>query len=98
MRKTKTAATVIRTETREADGASYVYRLIMRESEALSSYRLPLYSVEIEFCGADGVRTEGEARDVFADPGRAIVFFDMLVKNLATPIDLPYILEDSARG
>ena len=56
MRKTKTAATVIRTETREADGASYVYRLIMRESEALSSYRLPLYSVEIEFCGADGVR------------------------------------------
>lgn len=95
MRKTRTADTVIRTETREADGATYLYRLIMRESEAMSSYRLPLYSVEVELQTADGNKTEGEVRDAFADPGRAIVFFDMLVRNLATPIDLPYILEDS---
>ena len=97
MRNTKTADTVIRLEERCVDEATYVYRLIMKESTNLASYRITLYSVAVEFYGADGTRTEGEIRDAFADPGRAILFFEKLVKNLATPIDLPYILEDSLK-
>lgn len=97
MRHTKTQDTVIRCETRCSGEETYIYRLIMRESDALSSYRIPLYSVDIEFSSSDGTKTHGEARDAFADPGRAIVFFDKLVKNLATPIDLPYVLEDSLK-
>ena len=97
MRNTKTADTVIRREERCVGGDTYVYRLIMKESASLASYRITLYSVAVEFCGADGRRTEGEIRDAFADPGRAILFFEMLVKNLVTPIDLPYILEDSMK-
>ena len=30
----------------------------------------------------------------FADAGKAILFYEKLVKNLATPIDLAYIIED----
>ena len=97
MRSTRTTDTVIRCETRVDGENTYVYRLIMKESASLSSYRISLYSVAIEFFGADGTRTEGEIRDAFADPGRAILFFELLVKNLATPIDLPYILEDSMK-
>ena len=32
--------------------------------------------------------------EIFADIGKAITFFDEIVDNLVTPIDLPYILED----
>ena len=39
----------------------------------------------------------GSVRDAFADPGRAILFFEKLVRGLATPIDLPYVLEDSMK-
>lgn len=97
MRSTKTTDTVIRCETRVDGEDTYVYRLIMKESVSLASYRITLYSVSVEFYGSDGQRTEGEIRDAFADPGRAILFFEMLVNNLATPIDLPYILEDSMK-
>ena len=97
MRNTKTQDTVIRCETRCLGEDTYTYRLLMRESDAISSFRLPLYSVDIEFSSAGGTRTHGEARDAFADPGRAVVFFDKLVRNLATPIDLPYVLEDSLK-
>ncbi len=97
MRNTKTRDTVVRCETRYIDGDCYIYRLIVNESRSTSSYRIMLYSVEIEFSGADGTKTQGEIRDAFADPGRAVLFFDKLVNNLATPIDLPYVLEDSMK-
>ena len=42
----------------------------------------------------DGKKTEATAKDLFADVGKALVFYDRMVQNLATPIDLPYIIED----
>ena len=92
MRKNGTD-TLIRCEKRELEGDLYLYRL----TAAKTGYDANLYSVEIEFSGADGTSTHGSVRDAFADPGRAILFFEKLVRGLATPIDLPYVLEDSMK-
>ena len=38
--------------------------------------------------------TNARTRELFADVGKAISFFRKLCDNLATPLNLPYILED----
>ena len=85
---------IIRKEIREADGAKYCYTLVMSESNKVASYRLPLYSISIEMIDEEGKKTNANSPDLFADVGKALVFFRRLVDNLATPINLPYILED----
>ena len=92
--KQKTKDTVIRKETRCQDGCEYCYTLLMKESTNVASYKIPLYSVNIDLKMADGERTNADAKEIFADAGKALDFFDKLVLNLATPIDLPYIIED----
>lgn len=94
MGKTVIKNTVIKKEMREADGAKYCYSLVVSESNKVASYKLPLYSVEIEMTDNDGNVTNARTRDLFADIGKAISFFRKLVDNLATPLNLPYILED----
>jgi len=86
--------TVIRHETRNIDGIMYSYSLVMNESNKVASYKLPLYSVHIEMTDNDGNTTKAETSDIFADVGKAIVFFKKMVENLATPLNLPYIIED----
>ncbi|HBJ18518.1 MAG TPA: hypothetical protein DDY70_02060 [Clostridiales bacterium] len=90
----KTDEQIIRTEMCDAEGYRYTYDLLTRESRATASYRLPLYSVRVTLVTPEGKETTAELSDVFADPGRAILFFDHIRENLATPIDLPYIFED----
>ena len=41
-----------------------------------------------------GNNRQADARDIFSDKEDAEAFFDKIVRNLATPIDLAYILED----
>ena len=94
MGKTFMKNTVIKSELREADGAKYRYSLIVSESNKVASYKLPLYSVEIEMTDKDGNVTNARTRELFADVGKAISFFRKLSENLATPLNLPYILED----
>ncbi len=84
----------VKTERRTKDGIDYSYELTVKESTNLASYRLPLYSVAVKMESFDGEIATSEKSDVFADAGKALAFFDMLVENLATPIDLPYIIED----
>ena len=94
MGKTFMKNTVIKSELREADGAKYRYSLIVSESNKVASYKLPLYSVEIEMTDKDGNVTNARTRELFADVGKAISFFRKLSENLATPLNLPSILED----
>ena len=95
MRKTLNQPhTVIRQEMREADGILYKYELTMRESFLVASYGMPLYSISVEMHSQNGELTTAKAVDTFSNPDKAILFFEKLAKNLATPIDLPYILED----
>ena len=94
MKNDMTKETVIKTATLECDGALYSYALIKRESARVSSYRLPLYSVEIAFTDTAGNTTDARAGDLFANLDKASEFYEKLVRNLATPIDLAYVIED----
>lgn len=93
MKKTDKSSEIIREETRSHDGLIYRYRLIRTKSLKVASYQMPLYSIEVHLTNC-GTTTENSLCEVFSDLGKAVVFFDKLVENLATPIDLPYILED----
>ena len=93
-RRDKTKNTSIRTEVREKDGIFYKYELMMRESLDTSSYKIPLYAVSVEMKRESGETTNANTSDLFADVGKAIVFFEKIVDNLATPLNLPYIVED----
>ncbi len=86
--------TALREQTVTADGATYVYTLFSKPGSRVADYGLTLYSVEIRMTDRDGRYTESALEDIFSDHKKAFRFFDKLVKNLATPIDLPYILED----
>ncbi len=93
-KKLKLIETEVGTKTIEKDGFVYVYTLIKRESRRVSSFRIPLYSIKIELSDPEGNKTEAESSDLFSDLGKAIVFYDRLVRNFATPIDLAYVVED----
>jgi len=98
MRKSETAIeTLIRREERRAEGISYAYELSMRERMGVNGARIPLYSISVRMTDSRGNSTAASSNDLFADAGKAILFFDKLVSGLATPIDLAYVVEDEMR-
>ena len=92
--KNKLCDRIIRREDREESGNKYSYELTMREADEVAAFRLPLYSIKISMTDSEGNERETNARDVFSNGEKARTFFDKIVRNLATPIDLVYILED----
>lgn len=90
----KTKKTVIKTSEVKADGLTYRYSIHETESTRVASYKMPLYSISIKLISESGEVTEAETKEIFADLGKAFSFYQKLVRNLATPIDLPYIVED----
>ncbi|MBQ7363581.1 MAG: hypothetical protein IJW48_03910 [Clostridia bacterium] len=97
MKRRTEELTVVKSTTVERDGALFCYSLIKKSSGHVSSFGIPLYSIQIELTDSEGRKTEACAGDVFVDIGKALVFFDRMVKNLATPIDLAYVIEDELR-
>ena len=85
---------IIRKEVRFDKENSYSYELTCKESASVVSYGLPLYTVKVSMTDSKGTTKNATANDAFSDKGRALVFFDKIVRNLATPIDLSYIIED----
>ena len=85
---------VIRTEERLEDKHHYLYELLMRRGETVACWRMPLYSIRVKMTDAYGNKRSADAIDIFSDEDKALSFFEKLVRNLATPIDLPYIVED----
>ncbi len=94
MRKQKFKDTVIRQDHKDDGENKYTYQLIMREGARLASYKIPLYSVKVVMTDGTGDSTSASVKDVFADAGKAISFYEKIVRGLATPIDLRYIIED----
>ncbi len=90
----KSKERIVRVERAEADGLLYEYRLLVKESTKLASYGLPLYSISIEMTDESGVKSSFTLSEAFVEAEKAFHFFDKLVENLATPIDLPYVFED----
>ena len=94
MKKEKLRTTVIRANTVLSNGNEYRYSLYSRESARVASYRIPLYSISVEMTDENGNETNATIGDVFSDVGKAIIFYDRIVRHLVTPLNLPYILED----
>ena len=91
----KNEESIIKKEERAADGLVYKYELVMRRSDKVASYALPLYSISVELSRENGeVITGTQMSEVFSNERKALDFFAKIVDNLATPIDLPYVLED----
>ena len=86
--------TVLRKEERSDEEYSYSYELLMREGNTLSDWKLPLYSIKVAMTDSNGNRRHASARDLYSCKEKALAFFDKIVRNLATPIDLNYIIED----
>ena len=93
MKKSEIKNKIIKDLTKEKDGILYRYLLTESESLKVASFHMPLYSVEIHMT-INGVTTENSVNEIFSDIGKALVFFDKISEHLATPIDLPYIVED----
>lgn len=95
MRLSSKGEVCIMEETRMLDGIIYTYRLLLNDRLKYSSFGLPLYSVEVDMenvkCGKTTTARSGE---LFSEEKKALAFFEKLVRNLATPIDLAYIVED----
>ena len=68
--------------------------LLMKEGESVANWRIPLYTINVKMVNGSGRHTESSAVDAFSDIARALSFYERLVSNLATPIDLIYVLED----
>ena len=85
---------VIRKEQIFDKGSRYLYELIVRQGDDITNWQAPLYSVRIYMVDPLGNNRQADARDIFSDKDEAETFFDKIVRNLATPIDLAYILED----
>ena len=94
MNITKKKNMLVRSERRQEDGNEYEYTLTVSESDKTASFRLPLYSIRVAMTTADGQRRETELNDAFRSPRTAFTFFNRIVDNLATPIDLPFVFED----
>ena len=92
--KNQIAKKLIREEMWVNDGICYLYRLTLREGKSTADFRIPLYSIGVEMTDTDGRTTASEAKDIFDNCEKAIAFFEKLSRNLATPIDLNYIVED----
>ena len=84
----------IRKEERRADGYFYSYELIERKGRNMADFGMRLYSIRVNMTDDSGNVRMGEAKDVFSSKRKAYEFFDRIVDNLATPIDLKYIVED----
>lgn len=86
--------TVIRRDERNDGTNKYTYELMMSENKRMASYKIPLYSINVDMTDKDGKTTSARIKEAFADAGKAILFYNKVVNNLATPIDMAYILED----
>ena len=85
---------VVRREERSDGENGYVYELRVSESKNSAGARLPLYSIYVTMTEANGKSTSAGVKEAFADAGKAILFYEKVIRGLATPIDLAYTLED----
>ena len=93
MKKQNSEINTIRDVTKTDNGIVYRYVLFCEKSDKVASFNIPLYSIEVSMI-KDGELTSNVAKELFADIGKAISFFEKLADNLTTPIDLPYVIED----
>ncbi len=86
--------TVIRREEIFEPGIVYRYELILSEGNDTASFGIKLYEINTEM-EIDGARTSYRSGGLFSNEEKGVSFFEKLVENRATPINIPYIIEDT---
>lgn len=86
----------VRSETiREKD---FVYRYALYYKEDLHARgKAPLYSIRAQLSEQGGESTCAEIEDAFADPGHALIFFELCKTHKVMPAHLSEVLEDFER-
>ena len=87
----------VRCEKVKSRGIEYVYELTLDEARKPEMGAMTLYSISVRMSDGENIISEARAQDLFTDLGKASAFFDKLVRNLATPINLAYVVEDERR-
>jgi hypothetical protein len=87
-RKTKAAQETVRETILASGGYTYKYTLSVGKDTC------PIYSLKIVMRSIDGEVRSNSASVSMSDGGRAIAFYNKLVRNLATPSNLQYCIED----
>ena len=72
----------------------YQYDLILFEGETTASFGITLYGINIEMKTSE-VITSYKSGGLFSNEEKALRFFEMIIDKKVTPIDLPYVIEDS---
>ncbi len=93
----QTLEKIIRSEERVSQGFCYSYELIERKGKHMADFGVRLYSIRVKMTDGDGRVRKEEAKDIFSSKEKALLFFDKIVRNLATPIDLKYVIEDEIK-
>lgn len=79
-------------ETIVASGG-YTYKYTLSVAKDTPS----VYSLKVVMRGSEDEVRSNTASIAMSDGGRAIAFYNKLVKNLATPTNLQYCIEDELR-
>ena len=85
---------VLKTENRENEECKYFYRLSIIEQQNLTSANLYEIYITLSSNNSEIVQTSHSEIVHFSTDETANDFFEMLVKNLVTPLDLPYVIAD----
>ena len=80
----------IKSQSREKDGIKYSYTLVMNDEVSTPT----LHTVKIRMKSNDGSINTYAKEEIFAAQASAVAFLDKLVDNLATPINLPFVIAD----
>ena len=85
---------IIKRKSISCDGCVYEYELRGFEGREVASFGILLYEIHSKLTTNDGVsfyKTGG----LFSSLEKAVAFFEFLSENLASPMSIPYIVEDS---
>ena len=74
-------------------GAKYNYKLIKRYNIRGFFKTVKAYVISVEMLSGD-VRSYYVSDRLFLEDGAAYTFFEKVSKNLATPENMPYVIED----
>ena len=82
----------VREETiREKD---FVYRYVLYYREDLHAGKSPMYSIRAQVAQQGEATSVAHITDAFADPGHALIFFELCRTHRVMPVHLAEVLED----
>lgn len=84
--------TAVREDTVSEDGHRLTYTLFFRD--ALHKRCAPLYSIRAHIERENGQTESEELLDTFADPGHALIFYELCLTHRVLPVHLCEVRED----